>query len=93
MAVAATRRGCVTPIMPGTPSHRGGGGGAATPASAPAPTVAAPLAPGEFQTVMPCTMYAGMSEEDLGAIFEYLRTVQPMDNTVERFTGPTEKKM
>jgi cytochrome c2 len=42
---------------------------------------------GEYQTVMPWTMYAGMTEEDLGAIFEYLQTVKPVNNTVERFTA------
>ncbi|TVP98915.1 MAG: cytochrome C [Balneolaceae bacterium] len=42
--------------------------------------------PGQFQTIMPWTMYAGMEEEDLGAIFEYLRTLPPVDNYVELFT-------
>jgi mono/diheme cytochrome c family protein len=42
---------------------------------------------GEFQTVMPWTMYAGMTEEDLGAIFEYLKTVKPVNNTVVRFVA------
>jgi mono/diheme cytochrome c family protein len=51
------------------------------------------VAAGEFNTVMPWTMYAGMSEEDLSAIYEYLRTVTPMNKTVERFTGPPEKQM
>lgn len=51
------------------------------------------VAPGEFNTVMPWTMYAGMTEEDLGAIFEYLRTLKPLENTVERFSGPGEKTM
>lgn len=41
---------------------------------------------GEMQTVMPWTMYAGMTTEDLGAIFEYLRTVPKVKNRVERFT-------
>lgn len=35
------------------------------------------------QTVMPWTMYAGMTENDLGAIYEYLRTVLPVKNKVE----------
>ncbi len=43
------------------------------------------VAPGEFQTIMPWMMYAGMTEEDIGAIYEYLRTVEPVENTVERF--------
>lgn len=41
---------------------------------------------GEFQTVMPWTMYAGMEEDDLGAIYEYLRTITPADNVVKRFS-------
>ncbi len=40
----------------------------------------------EFQTVMPWTMYSGMTEEDLGAIYEYLKTVSPVDKSIERFT-------
>jgi hypothetical protein len=31
-------------------------------------------------------MYAGMTDEDLGAIYDYLRTVDPVKNRVERFT-------
>jgi len=37
------------------------------------------------QTVMPWTMYAGMTEADLGAIYAYLRTVKPLHNVVERY--------
>lgn len=40
----------------------------------------------EFQTVMPWTMYAGMTEQDLGAIYAYLRTVPVVDGMVERWT-------
>ncbi|RRB04666.1 c-type cytochrome [Larkinella rosea] len=40
----------------------------------------------EFNTVMPWRMYAGMSEQDLGAIFSYLKTVAPVKNTVTLFT-------
>lgn len=42
--------------------------------------------PGEFQTLMPWYMYAGMKENDLGAIYDYLQTLEPYDNAVERFT-------
>ncbi|GAB4338806.1 MAG: cytochrome c [Flammeovirgaceae bacterium] len=42
---------------------------------------------GAMNTVMPWIMYAGMTEEDLGAIYEYLRTVPAIDNKVERFTS------
>jgi len=38
----------------------------------------------EQQTVMPWLMYAGMTEQDLGAIYSYLRTVPPMQHSVER---------
>ena len=41
---------------------------------------------GEFNTPMPWTMYAGMSVEDLEAIYAYLKTVPPVKNMVERFT-------
>ncbi|MEN8194436.1 MAG: cytochrome C, partial [Bacteroidota bacterium] len=33
---------------------------------------------GEFNTIMPWVMYAGMTENDLGAIYTYLRTVTPI---------------
>jgi mono/diheme cytochrome c family protein len=36
-------------------------------------------------TVMPITAYAGMTTEDLGAIYAYIRTVKPVTNRVERF--------
>jgi hypothetical protein len=41
--------------------------------------------PGEFNTVMPWTMYAGMSEEDIGAIYDYLMSIKPVRNEVVRF--------
>lgn len=37
---------------------------------------------GGFNTVMPWTLYAGMSEADLGAIYDYLRTVKPVRKRV-----------
>ncbi len=43
------------------------------------------VAPGEFQTVMPWTMYAGMTEQDLAAMYQYLKTVAPVDNAGPRF--------
>jgi hypothetical protein len=45
---------------------------------------------GEFNSVMPWTLYAGMTEEDLGAIYEYLRSVAPVKNMVQRWTQPQE---
>lgn len=43
--------------------------------------------PGEFQTLMPWMMYAGMTEEDLGAIYDYLETLPAVDNPVEKFVA------
>lgn len=43
--------------------------------------------PGEFNSIMPWTMYANMKEEDLAAIYAYLRTVKPIENVVEKFTA------
>ncbi len=37
----------------------------------------APIPAGQTQTVMPWTGYAGMTREDLAAIYAYLRTVKP----------------
>jgi mono/diheme cytochrome c family protein len=41
---------------------------------------------GEFNTVMPWNMYATMTEEDLGAMYDYLKTLKPVSNKVERYT-------
>lgn len=45
------------------------------------------LKPGDFNTIMPWTMYSKMKDEDLRAIYAYLKTVKPLDNTVEKFTA------
>jgi len=42
--------------------------------------------PGEFNSIMPWTMYSQMKEEDLAAIFAYLQTVSPMTNKVTKFS-------
>ena len=39
-----------------------------------------------FNTVMPWKMYAGMKESDLQAIFAYLKTIEPVEHQVQRFT-------
>jgi mono/diheme cytochrome c family protein len=44
------------------------------------------IGPKDFNTPMPWTMYAGMTPEDLGAIYDYLRTVKPVKNRVVTFT-------
>lgn len=46
------------------------------------------IKPGEFNTIMPWTMYATMSEEDLGAIYVYLRSVKAVDRQVQKYTPP-----
>lgn len=51
--------------------------------------VAPKVRPGDFQTVMPWNSYSGMTEHDLLAIFEYLKTVAPVDHSFERFTPST----
>ena len=43
--------------------------------------------PGEKQTIMPWSMYAGMTQNDLGAIYTYLQTLKPVHNSVETFTA------
>ncbi len=43
------------------------------------------LGPNDFQTTMPWIMYAGMTDDDLKAIYAYLRSVEPVDNAIVRF--------
>jgi hypothetical protein len=40
----------------------------------------------DFNTPMPWLMYSGMNDEDLGSIYDYLRTVTPVKHRVERFS-------
>jgi mono/diheme cytochrome c family protein len=40
---------------------------------------------GEKQTIMPWLMYSEMNEEDLRAIYQYLMTVEPVENDVTTF--------
>lgn len=49
------------------------------------------LKPGDFNTMMPWTMYGKMTDEDLSAIFAYLKTIKPIKNKVVSFT-PSPKK-
>lgn len=52
--------------------------------------VAVDTTKGQMQTVMPWTMYAGMTTEDLGAIYDYLKTLPAVDNAVERWSVATK---
>jgi len=54
----------------------------------PAAVVPVDLSKGDAQTVMPWTQFAGMTDQDLSAIYDYLRTVAPVQNTVEKYTTP-----
>lgn len=46
--------------------------------------------PGEFNSIMPWTMYAQMKESDLSAIYTYLKSVKPISNAVVKFTPAPE---
>lgn len=43
---------------------------------------------GEFNTIMPWSMYAQMEEYDLRAMYSYLRTIPAVENQIVRFTPP-----
>jgi mono/diheme cytochrome c family protein len=47
-----------------------------------------PYVKGGPQTVMPWTIFAGMTEHDLAAIYAYLQTVPAIKNPVQKFTPP-----
>jgi hypothetical protein len=49
------------------------------------PSKAPKISTTDFQTIMPWYVYAGMNDQDLGAIYAYLRTVKPVKNSVIRF--------
>jgi hypothetical protein len=46
---------------------------------------------GDFNSIMPWTMYGKMKEEDLKAIFAYLKSVPAIKNSVEVFTPALKK--
>lgn len=39
----------------------------------------------DYTTIMPWPVYAGMSDSDLGAIYEYLRSLKPIKHKIERW--------
>ena len=43
---------------------------------------------GDYLELMPYREYSGMSDADLGAIYDYLRTVPAVKNKVVRFEPP-----
>ena len=48
-----------------------------------------PVRPQQMNTVMLWTLYGGMNEEDLGAIYDFLRQVRPVRNQVTAFVPKT----
>jgi mono/diheme cytochrome c family protein len=48
------------------------------------------VSPTDFNTVMPWTFYSGMTAEDLGCIYEYLRSVQPIQQQITKFVPKGE---
>ncbi|HSD13666.1 MAG TPA: c-type cytochrome [Flavobacterium sp.] len=44
------------------------------------------IKPGEYNSIMPWTMFGGMKNEDLAAIYDYLKTLKPIEKKVEKFT-------
>ncbi len=51
------------------------------------PKEASKVNAGDFQTVMPWWSYSGMSENELSAIYAYLKTIKPIHNQVVKFSG------
>jgi mono/diheme cytochrome c family protein len=47
--------------------------------------IPAPVKEGDFNTIMPWTFLSGMTDEDLSAIYDYLKTVTPIPNSVTKF--------
>lgn len=45
----------------------------------------APVPPKGRNTIMPWLSFSGMTEQDLGAIYDYLKTVKPVENKVDSF--------
>ena len=43
---------------------------------------------GEFNTEMPWAYYSKLSEEDLGAMYDYLQSIPPVNNQVLKFSSP-----
>lgn len=54
-------------------------------------TLATKLKPGDFNSIMPWTMYGKMTDEDLKAIYAYLKTVTPIKNAVVKFSPAKAK--
>jgi mono/diheme cytochrome c family protein len=51
-----------------------------------------PVDSNSFNSVMPWTMFGGMTEQDLNAIYDYLRTVKTVKHLVVKYTPLTAEK-
>lgn len=59
-------------------------------AYADSPYISTKIGAGDFNTAMPWTDYAEMTEEDLGAIYTYLQSLTPIENTIEKFVATSD---
>ena len=41
--------------------------------------------PGKKNTVMPLSLLAGIKDEDLKAIYAYMKTIKPIKNKIEKY--------
>ncbi len=48
---------------------------------------AIPVKQGEFNTIMPWTLFGGMTREDLSAVYTYLHSLKPVNHQVVKFTA------
>ena len=48
------------------------------------------IAPGGFSSLMPWEAYSGMTEEDLGILYDALRRLRPIENPAPRWTPPEQ---
>ena len=46
--------------------------------------------PGGFSSLMPWEAYSGMTEEDLGILYDALRRRRPIENASPRWTPPEQ---
>ncbi|HEV2832222.1 MAG TPA: c-type cytochrome [Hanamia sp.] len=56
------------------------------------PSASREMGPGEVNTIMPWSMFAGMDTSDLRSIYAYLKTLKPINNPVTHFVAMKEKK-
>ncbi|RAU82348.1 c-type cytochrome [Pontibacter arcticus] len=57
------------------------------------PAKLAGMGPDDFNSVMPWSMYAGMHEDDLKAIYKYLMSLDPIKNKVTKYKPATKSKV